>query len=75
MTTLLESRVVWSGLGWLCLLAFSLWFIALLFPIQGASDEPAFDNGENHKSQENVTPIEAHGLYQQKRSPDETHTR
>jgi hypothetical protein len=39
MAGLLEQHWVWAGFGWLCLLAFSLWFIALLFPLPGGSNK------------------------------------
>lgn len=47
MTSLLESRVLWGGVSWLCLLVFALWFIALLFPLPEPSDDATFDNGDN----------------------------
>ena len=56
MTALLESRVLWGGLSWLCLLGFALWLIALLFPVPGPSDDATFDNGENGTEQVSVVP-------------------
>ena len=64
MANLLESRLVWGGFSWVCLLAFSLWFIALLFPVQDSPGEPPFDAVE--PQEKDGAPDEAHNVFHQK---------
>lgn len=52
MMALLESHFLWSTLGWLCLLGFSLWLITVLFPVPGPSDNRSNRSFEDVTSRE-----------------------
>ena len=49
MLGLIETGLLWKGLGWLCTLAVAVLFLVLLFP---QSDEPV----HNFRAQQNVNP-------------------
>lgn len=70
VTSLLESRLLWGGLSWLCLLGFALWLLAMLFPVPGSSDETDFNDGWKDEPEEVVAPPETY-LKQQEGSWDE----
>jgi hypothetical protein len=59
MTDLLESHLLWTSLGWLCLLGLALWLITVLFPVPSPSDDRSLEESANPEPKKSAPPMGA----------------